>query len=440
MNHWILDSGASMHFTPRRDAFTTYQKFSKEERLPVQMAASTIFVEGNGTIRLRWIDNHKRSHDMELHDVGHIPNFGVNLISLRHLLQAGAKVTGETNTITVTYGDGDILVPFTTGLLCQNMYTLKVSSIHSCALGTIDYQTIHHHLGHPSKEVAKQAKQHTSGLLDFTIPDDSTVYSGCAKGKQSQQSFPPTSVCAKCAFEVIHTDVKSFSTDSYHKYKYLIIFLDDFTSMAWTIPLCVKSGALTATRQFLQMVKTQFQVSVQGWMLDFGGEYKSATYDDLLKGKGIRIYNSAPHIPQQNGHAERFMCTLMDKAEAMCHLACLPDSWWEFTTTHATHIYNRTPLSCLQWCTPYKALHNKQPQVNHLCVFGCAAYVFLPADVWADKLAPKLELMVYLGWHHAMTPFFYSCVPPTTSSSSLCKLSFWKRNSLNMTDLSNGPT
>ena len=199
-NLWILDSGASMHFTPRRDAFTSYCKFSKEECLPVQMAASTIFMEGKGTIRLRWIDDRQRSHDIELHDVGHISNSGVNLISLGHLLQAGAKVKGETNTITVMYGDSDILVPFTTGSLGRNMYTLKASPIHSHALGTIDYETVHHCLGHPSKEVAKQAKQHTSGLPDFTIPNDSTVCPGCAKGKQPQCSFPLTSVHAKCAF------------------------------------------------------------------------------------------------------------------------------------------------------------------------------------------------------------------------------------------------
>ena len=136
--------------------------------------------------------------------------------------------------------------------------------------------------------------------------------------------------------------------------------------MAWTILLCTKSAALMATCQFLQMVKMQFQAFVQSWMLDFGGEYKSITYNDLLKGEGIRIYNSAPHIPQQNRCTEGFMCTLMDKAEAMCHLACLPDRWWEFTTTHATHIYNRTPLSHLQWCTPYEALHNKRPRIDHL--------------------------------------------------------------------------
>ena len=56
--------------------------------------------------------------------------------------------------------------------------------------------------------------------------------------------------------------VKSYPTESYHKYKYLIIFLDDFISMAWTIPLRAKSAALMATHQFLQMVKMQFQVFV----------------------------------------------------------------------------------------------------------------------------------------------------------------------------------
>ena len=151
------------------------------------------------------------------------------------------------------------------------------------------------------------------------------------------------------------------------------------------------------TCHFLQMVKTQFQTLIQGWMSDFGGEYKSIAYDNLLKGEGIRIYNSAPHVPQQNGCAEIFMHTLMDKAEAMRHLACLPNSWWEFATAHAIHIYNRTPLSHLQWHTPYEALHSKQPQIDHLRVFGCAAYIFLLSDIRTDKLAPKSELMVYLG-------------------------------------------
>ena len=32
----------------------------------------------------------------------------------------------------------------------------------------------------------------------------------------------------KKAFELIHLDLKSFPIDSYQKYKYLIIFIDDY--------------------------------------------------------------------------------------------------------------------------------------------------------------------------------------------------------------------
>jgi len=37
------------------------------------------------------------------------------------------------------------------------------------------------------------------------------------------------------------------------------------------------------------------------------------------------------------------------------------------------------------------------PDMSHLKVFGCAAYVFLPSEIRKDKLSPKSELMTYLG-------------------------------------------
>jgi len=59
--------------------------------------------------------------------------------------------------------------------------------------------------------------------------------------------------------------------------------------------------------------------------------------------QGIHVYESVPHTPQQNGHAERFIHTLMDTAQAMHLHACLPDAYWEFAVQHAVHVYNCTP-------------------------------------------------------------------------------------------------
>ena len=100
-------------------------------------------------------------------------------------------------------------------------------------------------------------------------------------------------------------------------------------------------------------------------MSDAGGEYKSNKFLTTLKDNGINVLQSVPHTPQQNGRAERFMRTCMDKAEAMCHQACLPQSWWEFAVEQAVHLYNRTPIKRLGWHTPYELLYHSAPDISH---------------------------------------------------------------------------
>ena len=168
-------------------------------------------------------------------------------------------------------------------------------------------------------------------------------------------------------------------------------------SYAWNIGLRTKDAALHVTRQWLTYIENQFGAKVQKWKSDSGGELKSTAFTNMLKDRGIEIITSAPHIHQQNGRAERIIRTLMDKGEAMRFDACIPQSWWEFSFEHAAHVYNRTPMKRLDWRTPYEILHGSKPDISHLRVFGCGAYVFLPPEVRKNKLSPKSELMVYLG-------------------------------------------
>ena len=211
------------------------------------------------------------------------------------------------------------------------------------------------------------------------------------------QAFPENERCVSKPFELVHSDLKSFLVPSYQKYKYINTFYDDFTSHAWTMPLRSKAAAITAAKDFLQMVRVQHNAQVVGWMSDAGGEYKSELFDRALLKKGVKIYQSAPRTPMQNGHAERLGHTLMDKSESMHHQACIPDSWWEFAFTHTTHIYNRTLVARLKWRTPHEMLKGEMPIIDHLCVFGCGAFIYLPATARANKMAPKSELMTYIG-------------------------------------------
>lgn len=70
----------------------------------------------------------------------------------------------------------------------------------------------------------------------------------------SRLIYPPSDRRAKAPFELIHSDLKSFPFESYHKFRYVIVFYDDFSSNAWTIPLKKKSDAVKATTDWLMYV------------------------------------------------------------------------------------------------------------------------------------------------------------------------------------------
>ena len=164
---------------------------------------------------------------------------------------------------------------------------------------------------------------------------------------------------------------------------------DDATSHGWTVNLKQKSDADPAIQQFIAMVKTQFGLLIKEVQIDAGGKFKSQEFTVFLQEQGITILMSIPHMHQQNGRAERFICTVMDKAQARCLDACLPQNWWEFTVDCTTHVYNCTPIQRHDWKTPFENLKRIKLDVTHLRVFRCGTYVFLPEEVRVNKLNPK---------------------------------------------------
>jgi hypothetical protein len=81
---------------------------------------------------------------------------------------------------------------------------------------------------------------------------------------------------------------------------------------------------------------------------------------------------------------------------------------------HATHMYNRTPMRCLKWDTPYTLLNGEAPNISHLKVFGCSAYVHIPKEMRANGLAPESKLMAYLGHTEGIKAFKFICLSNNT--------------------------
>ena len=165
-----------------------------------------------------------------------------------------------------------------------------------------------------------QTKKYTKGFPeDLPIPTKTPVCPGCAQGKMPASAHPPSESRATAPFERVHSDLKSFPVVSYHKYKYFISFFDDYTSYAWIVLLREKSGAITALKQFMAMVKTQYKVDIKEWMSDAGGEFKSDAFLKTLKDTGIKILQSARTLHNRMG-ALNASCALLWIRLSLCDL------------------------------------------------------------------------------------------------------------------------
>ena len=66
---------------------------------------------------------------------------------------------------------------------------------------------------------------------------------------------------------------------------------------------------------------------------------------------------------------------VINKAESMQHAAGLSDGFWKHAVGTAVHVYNMAPILKAEFLMPKEILSSKKPDISHLRIFGCAAYV-----------------------------------------------------------------
>ena len=113
-----------------------------------------------------------------------------------------------------------------------------------------------------------------------------------------------------------------------------------------------------------------------------------------MEESGIEHQTSMPDSPQQNGRAERF---ILNKAESMRHMARLSSGFWSYVVRTAIHMYNVTPIAKDGFKTPKKMWSGLTPNISHLRIFGCSAYVTINKKK-RRKLDPKSREMTFIDY------------------------------------------
>jgi hypothetical protein len=82
-----------------------------------------------------------------------------------------------------------------------------------------------------------------------------------------------------------------------------------------------------------------------------------------------------PHCPLSNRKAESLNRTLIEKARCMMIAANIPQYLWTAAVETANYLRNRSPSSILLNKTPYENYPKVLPNLSHLRMFGCEAYL-----------------------------------------------------------------
>ena len=218
-------------------------------------------------------------------------------------------------------------------------------------------------------------------------------------GKSTRKPFPKSIKSTDQILQIIHSDLAGPMKDrSIQGSLYFATFIDDHSRHAVVYCIRSKDQFVVALRKFIAWAENQTSKKLRVLHSDRGGEYIAASVKSILDEKGIEHRPTMPGSPQQNGKAERFNCTIVDKAMAMLHASGLSQGFWEYAISAAVHIYNQSPTRSLKWRTPHEIWNaGHVPDVSYFRIFGCKAYMHVPADK-RRKLDAKAIEVTFIGY------------------------------------------
>ena len=174
-------------------------------------------------------------------------------------------------------------------------------------------------------------------------------------------------------------------------------FIDDMSRFRHVYLLKKKSDAFDAFKLYHAWAEKQTGRKLKALRDDKGGKYMSNEWEQYMAECGIERQHTTQSTPQQNGVAEQTNGILDEGTATLLADAHLPALFWGEALSCFLHVLNLSPTSALKDKTPYKAFHLKKPSVDHLCVFGCRAYVHVQRDK-CKALQPKSEHCIFLGY------------------------------------------
>jgi transposase InsO family protein len=391
-----LDSGATHHMTNTK---ANYISFTYDTLSCTVANGQVMESPGYGDILIDiWMpEGHQRT--LRLNKVWYFPDVSVNLISYAQLeaqemhvltkkignMQPGLYKNDQFVSLICKVGNGYFLR--TTGAP-SIMLKKGISDAH-CNSATAVKQSArlwHRRYGHLGISNLKTLPSKVEGVK-FVNDFGPRECDDCILANMKRSPRDGKAVGAATEIHgLVHTDLCGPITPEACKTKarYMMPIVDDYTRQVRVYFMHEKSEAAGLFQGFMEECQKEGH-PVKGVRFDNGGEYSSRELTSFLKQKGLLLQPTPAYSPESNGLAERTNGTLFYKCRVMLRDSGLPRFLWQQMIATAAYLHNRSPNRALGGMTPYEKRYGKKPEVNHLRIPGCRAFIFVPKEKRRNK-------------------------------------------------------
>jgi hypothetical protein len=190
------------------------------------------------------------------------------------------------------------------------------------------------------------------------------------------------------------------------KHKYLLQFVDEFTSYRWGFLL--KSRELPYIKQFYQQINA-FIKNHTGTHIHFfraDNEFNKTSFIDYIKGNGTIPEFTNPYSSFQNGRVERGFLTIFNFVRASLAQCKLSKHLWGYAALHGISSMNNCIINN-HGKVPHEHVFNTVPDLKLIQPFGTICYRHYPKETRQDgKLSDRGGAAFYLGQSQYQKGFY----------------------------------
>ena len=420
---WLIDSGATNHFTYSKDSMINI--IPSYKRITVA-GGQTAMTECSGTLILTT----KNGTQILLSDVHYIPKFAKNIISISKLVDKGCVVSGITRDFFTIRSANGTMIRAARDITDQLYYIqgarqvqrgangqvhASIVNVEKTPLKNMDPNVAHRIMGHISLALIKRTAE-TAGWKLLNVP--MLQCGACALAKARAKAVPrSTTTKATTPGMRLFVDISGPFTKSLIGSTYWLMIVDDYSGKKWSRFLKTKAEIHGALRAVLLSLKNVYKMDIQYIRCDNAGE-NLKHINTLGLEFGFQLECTAPHTPKHNGKVERGFAVIRERAVAMMIDAKLAMEFqkhlWAEAVSTATNLSNDTmTMKGTQTANQLFYANTNFKQRNdykHLYEWGRVAYV-AKRDAHPKKFAEKGKKCVFLGYadDHATDTFkFYN--------------------------------